>query len=71
MHHPSGRSASLANPGSEQMGTKVELVEFSGTISETYRFELGIFEPCSPANWATSVLKHRLQSCLYPCSIEP
>lgn len=53
------------------MGTKVELVEFSGTISETYRFELGIFEPCSPANWATSVLKHRLQSCLYPCSIEP
>jgi hypothetical protein len=32
----------------EQMGTKVELVEFSGTISETYRFELGIFEPLQP-----------------------
>jgi hypothetical protein len=30
------------------MGTKVELVEFSGTISETYRFELGVFEPLQP-----------------------
>ena len=32
------------NSRPEQMGTKVELVEFSGTSSETYRFELGIFE---------------------------
>jgi hypothetical protein len=36
------------NSSPEQMGTKVELVECSGTISETYRFELGIFEPLQP-----------------------
>jgi hypothetical protein len=36
------------NSSPEQMGTKVEVVEFSGTIRETYRFELGIFEPLQP-----------------------
>ena len=32
----------------EQMGAKVELVEFSGTVSETHGFELGVFEPFQP-----------------------
>jgi hypothetical protein len=37
--------------GTEQIGTKVKLADFSRGINETHRLELGVFESCQPSRF--------------------
>ncbi len=40
-----------SDPRPQQTGAEVELVHLSGTISETYRLELGVFEFLQPTQF--------------------
>jgi hypothetical protein len=37
--------------GSEQMDAKVKLMDFSSSVTETHRLELGVFESCQPSRF--------------------
>ena len=60
-----------SDPRPEQIGAKVEFVDFARAISEPHRFELACSNPSSPIASAISALRHWRQISLYPCSIDP
>ena len=56
---------------SEWVGAKVRLVDLTGTVGETHRLELGMFESLQSGRLGGFRLKHWLQSLRYPRSMDP